>query len=222
MNEHSFTKMNDYSQLMTEQHDPIQAQLIEARRNQILDAATQVFAEKGFARATIKEIARVAGIADGTIYIYFKNKNELMLGLMHRLNQSEQRADDFAQASEQPMEGFSAAYFRQRLQFMGSQMSAFQAVLQEVLGNEELRTEYFAKIIEPTFAIAEPYFQKLIDEGSLRSFEPALITRVITSTALGLLMLQMLGDKVVEEKQDVLPDVIFEILFHGLASRRET
>lgn len=91
------------------------------------------------------------------------------------------------------MEGFSAAYFRQRLQFMGSQMSAFQAVLQEVLGNEELRTEYFAKIIEPTFAIAEPYFQKLIDEGSLRTFEPALITRVITSTALGLLMLQMLG-----------------------------
>ena len=45
--------------------DSIQEQLIAARRNQILDAATKVFAEKGFHPTTIKDIAREAGIADG-------------------------------------------------------------------------------------------------------------------------------------------------------------
>src|SRR6266496_2410978 len=49
---------------MPDIHDPIQELLISARRNQILDAATTVFAEKGFHRATIKEIARQAGIAE--------------------------------------------------------------------------------------------------------------------------------------------------------------
>ena len=50
---------------MTRTPDPIQELVTAARRKQILDAATQVFAEKGFHRATVKEIARVAGIADG-------------------------------------------------------------------------------------------------------------------------------------------------------------
>jgi AcrR family transcriptional regulator len=49
---------------MKDTHDPIQELLITARHNQILDAATRVFAEKGFHGATIKDIARLAGIAD--------------------------------------------------------------------------------------------------------------------------------------------------------------
>jgi AcrR family transcriptional regulator len=52
---------------MAKAQDPIGAMLVAARRTQILDAAIAVFSEKGFHRATIKEIARVAAIADGTI-----------------------------------------------------------------------------------------------------------------------------------------------------------
>ena len=57
--------------------DPIREQLIEARRNQILDAAAAVFAEKGFHRATTKEIAKTAGVSEGTIYNYFASKADL-------------------------------------------------------------------------------------------------------------------------------------------------
>lgn len=205
---------------MAEAQGTIQAQLVAARRDQILDAATKVFAEKGFARATIKEIAREAGIADGTIYIYFKNKHELMLGLMHRLNQTDQRAEDFAQAAAAESEEFTSSYFRQRLQYMSEQMPAFQAILQEVLGNEELRKEYFAQVIEPTFATAEPFFQKLIETGEIRSFDAALTMRVLTGTALGILLLRMLGDSLTTEKWHELPDVTFDILFNGLAASK--
>ena len=51
-----------------DKQDPIQEQLIQARRDQILKAAVAVFAEKGFQKATIRDVAKMAGIADGTIY----------------------------------------------------------------------------------------------------------------------------------------------------------
>ena len=41
--------------------DPIREQLLEARRNQLLDAAAEVFAAKGFHQSTTKEIAKTAG-----------------------------------------------------------------------------------------------------------------------------------------------------------------
>jgi TetR/AcrR family transcriptional regulator, fatty acid metabolism regulator protein len=45
----------------------------------ILDAAIRVFAEKGFHRARIADIADEAGVADGTIYLYFRNKDDVLL-----------------------------------------------------------------------------------------------------------------------------------------------
>jgi len=47
--------------------------------HQILEAAIKVFAEQGFHQATISQIAREAGVADGTIYLYFKNKGDIMV-----------------------------------------------------------------------------------------------------------------------------------------------
>src|SRR2546422_9003162 len=51
------------------------------KRARILDAAIRVFAERGFHSATVAEIARAAGVADGTIYLYFKGKDDLLLRL---------------------------------------------------------------------------------------------------------------------------------------------
>src|SRR5690242_20890282 len=52
-----------------------------AKRQRILDAAVKIFAEKGFYNAKVSEIARVAGVADGTIYLYFKSKDDLLISL---------------------------------------------------------------------------------------------------------------------------------------------
>jgi TetR/AcrR family transcriptional regulator, fatty acid metabolism regulator protein len=45
----------------------------------ILEAAVRVFAEQGFFQSTISQIAREAGVADGTIYLYFKNKDDILV-----------------------------------------------------------------------------------------------------------------------------------------------
>jgi TetR/AcrR family transcriptional regulator, fatty acid metabolism regulator protein len=49
------------------------------KRARILEAAVRVFASKSFYTATVAEIAREAGIADGTIYLYFKSKDDLLI-----------------------------------------------------------------------------------------------------------------------------------------------
>ncbi len=51
------------------------------KRERILQAAIRIFSQKGFFNSKISEIARAAGVADGTIYLYFKNKDDLLISL---------------------------------------------------------------------------------------------------------------------------------------------
>ena len=53
----------------------------EDKHQRILDAAVKVFARKGFYQSKVSEIAKTAGVADGTIYLYFKNKEDLLISV---------------------------------------------------------------------------------------------------------------------------------------------
>jgi TetR/AcrR family fatty acid metabolism transcriptional regulator len=72
------------------------------KREKIIQAATFIFAEKGFHEAKISEIAEIAGVADGTIYLYFKNKTDILLAIFEeevakiisKINQNIIKTDD--------------------------------------------------------------------------------------------------------------------------------
>jgi len=53
----------------------------EKKHQRILKAAVKVFAEKGFYNSRVSEIAKEANVADGTIYLYFKNKDDILISL---------------------------------------------------------------------------------------------------------------------------------------------
>jgi len=57
---------------------PINANRSADKYQRILDAAVAVFAEKGFFVSRVSDIADRAGVADGTVYLYFKNKDEIL------------------------------------------------------------------------------------------------------------------------------------------------
>ena len=59
----------------------------ERRRQQIIVAAKRVFSERGFSRTTMEDIAREAELSPGTLYLYFKNKDELYASLSLRILQ---------------------------------------------------------------------------------------------------------------------------------------
>src|SRR3954468_10476728 len=54
------------------------------KRDAILRAAIDVFAERGFFNAQVADVARSAGIAAGTVYLYFKSKDDLLVSIFER------------------------------------------------------------------------------------------------------------------------------------------
>jgi TetR/AcrR family transcriptional regulator, fatty acid metabolism regulator protein len=55
-----------------------------SKRDAILRAATDVFAERGFFNAQVADVARAAGVAAGTVYLYFRSKDDLLIQLFER------------------------------------------------------------------------------------------------------------------------------------------
>ena len=75
--------MNTHSYFWLRGHYTRRVVEITMKRNtekyqQILEAAVKVFAEQGFHHSTVAQIAKVAGVADGTIYLYFKSKDDIL------------------------------------------------------------------------------------------------------------------------------------------------
>ena len=52
------------------------------KHNKIIVSATKVFAKKGFFNARISDIAKEAKVADGTIYLYFNNKFDILISVL--------------------------------------------------------------------------------------------------------------------------------------------
>jgi TetR/AcrR family fatty acid metabolism transcriptional regulator len=57
---------------------------VEAKESSILDAAEKIFAQVGFDGAKVSDIARAASMAEGTVYLYYKNKQDLLAGVVGR------------------------------------------------------------------------------------------------------------------------------------------
>jgi TetR/AcrR family fatty acid metabolism transcriptional regulator len=55
------------------------------KRTEILQAAIRVFARSGFFNSRVSDVAEQAGVADGTIYLYFRNKDDLLISLFDRI-----------------------------------------------------------------------------------------------------------------------------------------
>ncbi|NRD76054.1 TetR/AcrR family transcriptional regulator [Bacillus sp. BRMEA1] len=66
---------------------------------QIIDAAVIVIAENGYHQAQVSKIAKQAGVADGTIYLYFKNKEDILISLF------EEKMGSFVEKIEEMIEG---------------------------------------------------------------------------------------------------------------------
>ena len=57
---------------------------VEAKESSILDAAEKIFAQAGFDGAKVSDIARAASVAEGTVYLYYKNKQDLLAAVVGR------------------------------------------------------------------------------------------------------------------------------------------
>lgn len=111
--------------------------------NLILEAAIKVFAKNGFYQSTVAQIAREAGVADGTIYLYFENKEDILYQFF--ANKTRQIFDQFQKVVE---EGATAESKLRNLtkthlgEFQGNIDMAivFQAETRQVRQSDAIRT----------------------------------------------------------------------------------
>jgi len=198
--------------------DEVRDLVVRARREQIVGAATRVFAEKGFRRATTREVARAAGISEGTIYNYFEGKDALLMAILDGLNETERRAADFEEGMATDFRGFLKQYLRRRMSLIWENQEVFRVVLSEMLVNAELRERYLRHVVDPTMRIAEENFRSRMEQGEVRETDAPLAMRSVAGAVLGVLVLGLLGDEEIGSRADEVPDVLAGLLIYGLGA----
>lgn len=197
--------------------DPIQQQLIAARKSQILDAATTVFAQKGYHPTTIRDIAKEAGISDGTIYNYFKNKPALILAIFDRMQETILQArPPQAAMGDVDFRTFIRGFLAHPLRALEQdEYALFRVIISEMMVNEELRQLYYEKILQPTMVVAETYLQQHPQAQHMSLDEVRLTIRALSGMVMGLILEHSMGDPVLRERWDDLPDVLTNFVING-------
>jgi AcrR family transcriptional regulator len=197
--------------------DPIQQQLIAARRNQILDAAAVVFAEKGFHPTTIRDVAKQAGIADGTIYNYFDSKSALLLGIFERMRDSIMAQNPVPVPDQLDFPTFIRLFLSQPLMVLKQDnFGLFRIIVSEMMVNEELRDLYYQQVLEPTLMMAEAFFGEQAAKLGMSEIEAKLTVRAISSMMMGLMLEHIMGDSTLIDHWETVPDVLTNLLLNGL------
>ncbi len=192
----------------------------EARRRQILQAAVAIFGERGFQRATIKEIAGRAGVAPGTIYLYFKNKRQLLVAIVDEL--VTQSVDDLlAHAISLDAEAFIAAVLRDRLQFARRNAALVQALVTELWTDRELQEIFVTRVIQPVLALAGRYAAQQVETGKLRPFRGDVVLPAVVGGVAAVSFLRpnhILSD---QYREDELVDELTRLFLYGLQPQPE-
>jgi AcrR family transcriptional regulator len=200
---------------------PRRERLKREREERILDAAAAVFARKGFHQATIREIAQLADVADGTIYNYFANKSDLLIGIMTRLAEVEQLSGELAQALQ--MQGgvrdFFVTAFRHRMGRMVQGQEMLQAILPEVFVNPDLRQRFYQQYVLRLATMLEQYLLGQIGRGKIRPVNVPLTVRMVQSMFVGMIFLRILGDEPLRSGWEDVPETLATLLFDGLNPR---
>lgn len=202
------------------QDDPVRAKLIEVRSAQIIDAAARVFAERGFSRATTREVAEAAGVSEGTIYNYFASKEDLLLGIMARLTESTHFDEALDRSLPDDPRDLLVALLRYRYAFNQQHGAMIKTILSEIMVNPSLAEGYRESVYGPLLATVERHVQARIDAGHLRPVEPALLTLFLSALFLGLAFLFILGDVQERARWDALVEFLADVVFDGLAVQK--
>lgn len=133
----------------------------ETRRRAILDSAVRVFAEHGFFAARIRDIAAGAGVAEGTIYLYFEGKDDLLLTAFR------ERVNEFVSSAAVVME--AEAPFQERLaRFVRLQFESIEAdppLATVLLLESRQSSKFFGGAVRPVMRLYAQAIDRLLAGG---------------------------------------------------------
>ena len=165
----------------------------EARPGELLDAALDLFVEKGFAATRSEEVAARAGVSKGTLFLYFPSKEELFKAVVR-----ENISGRFAEWNEEfdRFEGTSAEMVRYCMQVWWERIGATRAsgitklMMSEARNFPELAAFYQQEVIRPATRLIARILQRGVDSGEFRPLDVELSTYSIVAPMLFLIMMK--------------------------------
>ena len=164
----------------------------EFRRQEILDAARTVFARKGFADGIVDDIAAEAGVAKGTIYLYFPSKKEIYKSLlqhdMEALKAGTLQRIDAASGLKDKIRAFALA----RLENAEANREFFRIMDTQPANLSFTRSEYRDWLKEPVRHLAAA-IESAARGGEVRAVEAEKVAWAVADLARGAILRRLVG-----------------------------
>jgi AcrR family transcriptional regulator len=200
----------------------------EARPQELLEAALDLFVEKGYAATRSEEVAIRAGVSKGTLYLYYPSKEDLLKEVVRHnvVNQITEGIDLIRQ-----FEGNTAELLAMVLRLWWERVGETRAsgilklMMSEARNFPEIAQFYVDEVIEPSHAMLEEMVQRGIDRGE---FRPVIVNDVVHALITPLLFLVMnkhsLGACSVGSMLDPKPiiEAQIDLVLHGLQTPART
>ncbi|MGN7387146.1 TetR/AcrR family transcriptional regulator [Sporosarcina sp. SAFN-015] len=161
------------------------------KQRKILVAATEMFAEKGFAATSTNEIAKKAGVAEGTIFRHYKTKKDLLLSIVTPMMVKMlgpiiiKDLNKVLDKEFEHFEDFVRAMIKNRQEFLEKNLKVVQIFLQEIPFHSELRDQFIEhigkKVVNRFIQIIEHYQSK----GQIIKLPATTVVRLAASTIMG-------------------------------------
>ncbi len=160
--------LSKFIRARTDDASPKRERRKEARPGELLDAALDLFVEKGFAATRAEEVAARAGVSKGTLFLYFQSKEELFKAVI-----SENIAGRFTEwnAEFAAYDGSSADMLRYAMNMWWERIGATRAsgitklIISEAHNFPEVTAFYQTEVIQPGQALIRRILQRGVDRG---------------------------------------------------------
>lgn len=194
------------------------------RKQQILDAALAVFSQKGFAMATTSEIAQSAGVAEGTIYNYFKSKRELFIAVIQELIITVPLLDIINRIPGADIADTFMQILQNRFNLMETEpVSRIPLLMGEIIRDPELKTLWAEQFVQPFFTRMGEGYRILVASGRFRQIDPAVATRAVGGLILGFIILKIMegeSSPLNRLPREKVAEEITKFILHGLLNER--
>jgi AcrR family transcriptional regulator len=154
----------------------------DARPGEILDAALELFVERGFAATRLEDVAQRAGVSKGTVYLYFDGKEELFKavvrsGIVRAIEEAERTVAGYAGSSAELLRALVAGWW----QYIGStKLSGIpKLMISEAQNFPELARFYYAEVIQRGSRLFESAIGRGIARGEFRPVNVDHTVRVV-------------------------------------------
>ena len=195
------------------------------RQEQILNAALDVFSRKGYAAATIPEIAEKAGIAVGTIYNYYPNKRELFIAVIKNfiittpfLNLIDKIPKD------KDIDTTFKQIMQNRFDLIDSEpVSRMPSLMGEVQRDPELKALWNEKFLQPFMTQLDGGYRLMMASGKFRQMEPAVAVRAVGGLIIGFLILRIMEGEtspINRLPQEKVAEELVNFVLHGLTNEK--